>query len=131
MGRSNVLLTRAKWLLQTEGLIPLLRQGFVFAASHILRYGTYYLYEHTLKERNEADFVPRIQNFTFEIISTNGQADELAAVGLHFRASSINAKRRLDKGAVAFCFFVGQELAHIGWVAKTEEAKNTFDSLPY
>ena len=28
-------------------------------------------------------------------------------------------------------FFVGQELAHEGWVALTEEAKRQVDSLPY
>jgi len=109
----------------------LLRRGFIFTADHFLRYRTYYLYEHTLKERNEADFVPRIQNLAFEIVATNQQADELSAIGLDFCSHFINAKRGLDKGAVAFCFFVGQELAHIGRVAMTEEAKKTFDSLPY
>ena len=75
--------------------------------------------------------MPKIQDFTFKIVSTNQQADELATEGIDFRSNFINARRGLDKGALAFCIFVERELAHIGWVAMTEEAKNTFDSLPY
>ena len=41
------------------------------------------------------------------------------------------AERGLEHEGVAFCVFVGRELAHIGWVAFTKEAKDTFDPLPY
>ncbi|MFC1902486.1 GNAT family N-acetyltransferase [Chloroflexota bacterium] len=43
----------------------------------------------------------------------------------------LDARRGLDKGAIAFCVFVERELAHIGWVALNEEAKNIFDPLPF
>ena len=67
-----------------------------------------------------------------EIITSNQQAGELVARGFDdFRRSFINARQGLDKGAIAFCVFIGRELAHIGWVALNEEAKNTFDDLPY
>jgi len=129
------LLRRAREIFQTEGLLPLVRRGLVFLVGHLFRYENYYLYEHTLedtlKERNEADFLPRIQDFTFKIVATNQQADELAAAGLDFRSYSINARRGLEEGAVAFCFFIDGELAHIGWVAMNAEGKKTFDSLPY
>ncbi len=131
IGRLIALLRRAKHIFQTEGLIPLVRRGFVFLAGYLFRYGNYYLYEHTLEERNEADLLPRIQDFTFKIVATNQQADELAAAGLDCRSYSINARRGLDEGAVAFCFFIDGELAHFGWVAMSQEAKHTFDSLPY
>jgi len=124
-------LRRAQYLSQTEGLIPLLRQVFVFLAGHIFRYEHYYLYEYTLKERNEADFMPKIQNFAFKIVSTKQEADKLVAAGIDFRPYIVNARRGLEKGAVAFCFFIDGKLAHIGWVAMNEEAKNCFDSLPY
>lgn len=85
-----------------------------------------------MKERNEADFMPKIQDFTLKIVFTNQQADDLAvAMGVDFRSYSNNAKRRLDKGAIAFCIFVENEIANISWVAMTQEAKDTFDPLPY
>lgn len=75
--------------------------------------------------------MPKIQNFTIKIVSTNQQADELAADGIDFPSYFVNARRALDKGAIAFCILVEGELAHIGWVAMTEEAKNTIDAHPY
>jgi RimJ/RimL family protein N-acetyltransferase len=125
------LLLRAKEILQTEGLLPLLRRGFVFLIGYLYRYESYYLYEHTLEEKNEADFLPKVQDFTFKIVATNKQADELAAAGLDLSSHVINARQKLNKGAIAFCFFIDGELAHLGLVAMNEEAKNCFDSLPY
>ena len=125
------LLERAKEIFQTEGLLPLLRRGFIFLIGYFFRYQRYYLYEHTIKPRNEADFLPKTQDFTFKIVTTNQQADELAAAGFKFGSHALNARGGLEKGAVAFCFFIDGELAHLGRVAMNEEAKNCFDSLPY
>jgi len=130
--RLGVLFRRAKDILQTEGLRPLVSRGFDFAKAPFFQYGKYYLYQHTLEERNEADFMPRIQDFTIKIVCTQQEADELAATtGYDFRRRFVNARRSLDKGAIAFCVFVSGEIAHIGWVALGEEAKKTFDRLPY
>jgi len=126
-----MLLNRAKDILRTEGLLTLLSRGFDFLARYLFSHGTFYLYQHTIKERNEADFMPKLQNLTVHIVYTNRQADELAARGFDCRSYSIHARRRLDKGAIAVCAFFKQELASIVWVTLTEEAKNTVDSLPY
>jgi len=132
------LLGRARQILQTEGLISLLRRGFSFVFSSVVRFffahGNYYLYQHAtgnIRNLNEADFMPKIDNFTFKIISTNQEADELEADGLEFGSQAIIARESLAKGGVAFCIFVGPELAHIGWVAMTEEARKAADGLPY
>ncbi len=127
----NALIIRAKNILQKEGLFPLLRKGFTFLANHTFQYGTFYLYEHTMKERDKADFMPKIKEFTFHIVRSNQEANELAAKGLEFRSYSYQAWRKLDNGAIAFCVFVGQELAHIGWVALSQEAMNAFGPHPY
>ena len=132
IGRMSALLTRAKNIFRTEGLKPLLRRGFDFVRPWFFRYGNYYLYEHALEERNEADFMPGIRDLTVKIISTNEEADELAATtGFDIRRRFVRVRNSLDKGAIAFCFFVEGEIAHIGRVALSEEAKNTFDDLPY
>ena len=128
----SVLFTRARYIFKTEGLIRLLKRGFTCLAPYFLGYGNVYLYEHTMKERSETGFMPKIHDFTFEIVATNEQADKLGADGFSdFRLHFIKAREKLDKGAIAFCVFVEHEPAHIGWVAMTEEAKDTFDRLPY
>ncbi len=126
------MLKRAKDILETEGLKPLLTRGFNFVRLRFFEYGDFYLYEYTIKERSEADFLPKIQDFTFKMISGNEEADKLAeAIGSDFRRRFIKARRMLDKGAIAFCIFVKGEIAHIGWIALSEEAHKAVDNLPY
>ena len=130
----SMLLRRANRVLQNEGLISLLRQAFAIVVGWFFKYRTYYLYEQVLgdiRKLNEANYIPKIDNYTFKVISTNQEADDLEAVGLEFRSHVPNARKRLDKGAIAFCIFVGQELAHIGWVALTQQAKDTLPEPPY
>ena len=126
------MLKRAKQILETEGLIALLKRGFsFFVGRYIFQYETFYLYQHTPKERNEADFLPRTKDFTSKIVTTKQQAEKLAATGIDLDSYSVNARLALDKGAIAFCTFIGQDLAEIGWVAMSAEAKKHVDSLPY
>jgi RimJ/RimL family protein N-acetyltransferase len=127
-----LMLGRARAILQREGLIQLIERGFDYARRRLFLYGHYYIYEHTPEERNEADFMPRIQDFSFRIVRSNEEADELAAaIGCDFRRRFITTRKSLDKGAIAFCVFVDGEIAHIGLIAFSEEAKNTFDFIPY
>ena len=65
ISRVTALFDRAKRVLQTEGLLPLLSQGLTLIAGYFFRYETYYLYQHGLGEMNEDNFMPRIENFTF------------------------------------------------------------------
>jgi len=133
MKRLTDLLRRAKRIFQTEGLVPLFRQALAFVAWRFFEYETLYLFEHStdnVRSLDEADFMPKIEDFTFKIISTNREADELESEGLEFRLYVLNARERLDKGAVAFCVFVGRELAHMGWAAMTEEAKASMAEPP-
>ena len=131
MHKLTVLFKRAQHILQTEGFVSLIRRGLAFIRSWVFQHEVYYLYEHEMKERNEADFMPRVRELTVEIVFTNRQADELAAKGLEFRSPDGRDRDRLDDGAIAFCFFVGQELAHKGWVALTEKAQKSIAPLPH
>lgn len=131
MRRLSELFRRAGEILRTEGFISLVRRAFGVVKLYFWARDTYYLYEHPLLEKEEADFMPVAQNVTANIVFSNDEADVLAAEGFEFRSRFINARRMLDNGAVALCIFVGKEIAHITWLAMTKEAKNTFDSLPY
>ena len=80
----------------------------------------------------ETSFAHKISDFIFAIISSNKEADQLAAeTGYDFRKHYGNSRIGLDRGAVAFCVFIDNEIAHIGWLAMNKEAKNTFDPTPY
>lgn len=131
MHRLIELFQRAQEILRTEGLMSLLRRGLKFVRGWFFQCQTYYLYEHQMKKRNEAGFLPRIKDVSFEIVFTNQQADDLAANGLEFRSPDGKDRERLDKRAIAFCFFVEHELAHKGWVAMSEEAQMSLARLPH
>lgn len=64
----------ARYVLKTEGLGVLLGRGFGYLRRYlsrkIFRSGSYYLYEHMTKERLETDFMPKIENFTFHLVSS-------------------------------------------------------------
>ncbi len=118
-----------------EGFVPLLdlmkKDAARFSQSYLFHSGQYYLYEHSLLERDEVDFLPRVEAFAFYAVSSNQQADKLSERGDDFRRYFYSARQALDKGAIAFCVFVGGELAHVSFAALDEEAKNTFDTIPY
>jgi hypothetical protein len=125
---------RGKDILQTGGLTALVKRGLLFMMRLFFEYETYYLSESYIADAqnaNKADFMPRIDNFTWKVIHTNLEADALEAGGLEFRSQFPTARGRLDKGATAFCIFVGKELGSISWVAMNEQAQASLSEPPY
>jgi len=99
---------RARDVAQTESLAVLLRRAFDF---YIFHNGKSYLYEHVLIQRSEAEFLPRVDGLTLEVVHSNDEADELAkATGEDFRRWTLNARRGLDSGVVFFCCLVNESL---------------------
>jgi len=132
--RLKSLFSQGKHVYQNEGSVSLLKRGLAFASSLIFKYQTYYLYMEPLEGLrlpNEVDIRPRVEGLTFRIVTTNREADELEADGLEFRSQVVNAREKLDKGATAFCIFVGRDLANIGWFALTQQATYGLDHLPF
>ena len=124
------LIRRAIYVLTAEGFISLCKKVAIFSF-HLIHYSNHYVYEIDIQESNEIGFRPKINNFTFRIVSTNQQADELIGEGFKIPAHIIDAKYRLENGAMAYCIFVDKELAHIGWVGMTQKAKDILDPIPY
>jgi len=128
----SVWINRAKLVCKTEGIVSLIRRGFIHLGLSLFSYGTLYLNRRPLVEENEADVLPSIQNITLKMITSNKQADELVADGFDdFRHHVSNSKRRLDSGAIAFCIFVGKEFASINWVAMDEKAQKSLVPIPF
>jgi hypothetical protein len=59
------------------------------------------------------------------------QAEELSRSGMSIFSYSPEFRKRLQKGLIAFCIFIGNELAHISWIALNEKTKNIMHSYPY
>ena len=126
----SALLEKAKSIYKTEGLISLLRRGLSwgFFNSQI-----FYISENipdNYKILYRDDLTPKIDNLDFKIISTNQEADEPEANGFEFRSRVPNAKKRLEKGAIAACVFTGTEFATIRWYAMTNKAMKAILMLP-
>ena len=128
------LIARSRAILADKGPGQLVRDGITFAMTCLIRVQRYDLYQVPTDRAfrfTEADFRPHIEDLTIKIISTNGEADRLEAEGFDFRSLIANARERLDSGAIAFCTFVRSELAHIGWVALTDEAGRSLWDSPF
>ena len=133
--RTSDLLKRTNRVYRTEGFFYLLHLGLKFMTGLIFKYQTYFLAEHTLEQVRHLDaknFLPKINHFDFKVIMTNQEADDLEADGFEFRSYAFlfNARKALDKGAIASCIFIGRELAHMGWVAMTQEALDSLKEPP-
>jgi len=131
MRRLVKLFRRAQEILHTEGLPSLFRRGFDFVKPYFWIHQICYLYEHPIREISESDFLPRTENLIVRVVSSNREADLLSTEGLEFRERFVDARRRLDSGAVALCIFIGQDIAHITWLAMTKTAMNSCGGLPY
>lgn len=134
MSRLTSLFKRVRQIHRSEGLGALLRAGLRLLTSHLFEYHAYYLYAIALEDASDLHDTappPPIDNASYRIVSSNGQADDLDAEGLEFRSMIPDARERLDSGAVATCIFIGHELAHIVWVAMSQEAKDIFRDPPF
>lgn len=133
MSRMTGLFRRARHLYRTEGCAVLAKSSFAFVTDRLLKSQTYTLLEHSpsvIQNMAEDDLMPRLEDFTLKIVTTNAEADELEDKGFEFRSCAFNSRERLDKGAVAFVVFVGHEFGSVAWVAMSQEAVDTLGEPP-
>jgi hypothetical protein len=108
-----------------------LARGLLFRIFH---QDSFYLHSedlHLAARMKEADYLPRIEEFTFKVVRSSGEADELAkATGHDFRSRFFRAASRLDEGATAFCTVVNGEVINVGWLAVTERARRALFDVP-
>lgn len=133
LSKASALFRRGKDIVREEGMMPFIMRAFLFLLrflkSSFFSYRNYYIYEKTLNEADEAMLTPRLPNVTLKIIYSSEELDKLIKEGYDFKLP--NFKERFKKGALPFCIFVEQELAHVTWVALDETAKKEIDQLPF
>ena len=74
---------------------------------------------------------PTPDGFEGCFVPDNETADLLAENHRDFRDHEPMARKALDSGAVAFCLYDGQEVAHVGWLATSQDARSILDRLPF
>jgi hypothetical protein len=119
-----------KYILMREGLLPFIKKAFSFPLRSLIDYKDLYIYELLLNEQVADVSTAEVGNLKFEMISTTKQLLELTACGFDFGIHIIGAEERLNRGALMFCVFVGNELAHMRWVATTAAARDSIVEIP-
>lgn len=130
----DAMFKRAQQIYRTQGLIKLLQQVLTWLREQFFEYNAYYLYCLSIEDDpsiRDANPVPPLEDISFRIVSTIREADELEADGFEFYSVIYNARGKLESEAIATCVFVGKELANLGWVAMTQEAKDSFKQPPF
>ena len=126
----RLLLERVEYVVRNEGWIAFIRAVFIFIRYHLIFRRSYYLSECRLMETKIEEVLPLIDAYSLKIIDQNHQVDELALEGLKFSPWYPIHRERLNKGAIAFCVFVGKELAHISWCAFEQDAMKSLGGPP-
>ncbi len=124
---------RASGIIDNEGLLYLFRRGFVFTAHYLFTLNEHYLFEYNIPKIAASGFL-RKDDFTYRIVSTNQQVDELISEGfkvLDHITYFDDMRQRVCQGTFAVCIVVDHELAHITWIAMNQKAKDIIDNLPY
>lgn len=129
------LTTRAARLLKTGGVRELMHGIARFGSALVSRAfwrGTVDVSEFMLTDLGDMRLAPPVAGLEVHVIECEDDADRLVLEGFEdFRLAVRAARRRLESGAVAFCAHVDGTLAHVAWIALSEEAKQSFDVLPY
>lgn len=126
---------RARKLWASEGLPGLLRGMARFARGpmrHLYYRAEFLVHEFDLSSLSvEYPFaVP--EGVEVDIVESDADASRLVACGYEdFRLVVPYSRRRLRSGAVGFCAYVDRRVAHTAWVGLTDQAKRSFDPLPY
>ena len=126
---------RAAHLLRTEGVGGLLRGAWRYARwrlSRLVHIRNFYVYRYPIPEFDVERFRPAVEHLEVRVVESMADCARITGEGLEDPRTKVRSlERRLAAGAVMVSAFVAGKLAYTGWMATTERAKRSFDSLPY
>jgi hypothetical protein len=91
----------------------------------------FYIQDSHLAQTHASMLDPQMKDFTFKVLNTTTELDELIDGGYDLVMNFSKIKVGLNKGMVAFLMFNKRELASMGWACLTEESKAIFRNYPY
>jgi GNAT superfamily N-acetyltransferase len=126
---------RASSIHGEEGTRGVLRGVFRYTRwrlSRLAHVRYWYVYRYPITQFDVEQFHPTVEHLEVRVVESPADCARLAAEGYQDpRAKVRSLERRLAAGAVMVSAFVAGKLAYTGWVATTETARRSFDSLPY
>jgi len=117
-----------------EGIWSLITRGLPYLLHRFFISDDYYVITVKFKDIDkevEADYLPKIENHSYRIITNNEEVDQMIADGYDMGAYELNLRVSVDGGAIAFCHFVGKEFAHFTFFADNPRGKVIIDLLPF
>ena len=91
---------------------------------------TFFLYEYRHDSPATRPGAPP-SGFDEYFVQSNDEADRLLGTRCDFREVVSQARHALDSDAVAFCLYEGRDVAHVGWLATSQEARRALDRLGF
>jgi hypothetical protein len=131
MNKPIILINRIKEVYQLEGFFFLIKRIFSYLHENTYHHGKYFLYEHHIIERDEKEFAPKIQDYSFKIFEDTRELYALIQKGFSIKPHMANIIQWIELGAIAFCVFKDKELIHTGWIVMTHQAKARIEPFPY
>jgi ribosomal protein S18 acetylase RimI-like enzyme len=112
--------TKAVFHIQREGLIAFIKQLFSSLKDKVFLYQEHYIFQKDLNNLNTTEserFAPKVKGYDFKVISAKEEVCELLERGFSINPPfSIDSfYERLVQGQIAFCIFVGKDLAYSSW----------------
>jgi hypothetical protein len=128
-GRIGTLLSQVKNLFRKAALPGAATKAL--ANMRILNNNEFYIQDTNLTQVDTLMQEPQIKGFTFKVLTTATELDELIDAGYDLVMNFSKIKRGLKKGMVVFFALVDRELASMGWACITEESKAMLREYPY
>ncbi|MDD5043626.1 MAG: hypothetical protein PHD51_03070 [Patescibacteria group bacterium] len=117
------------YTLKEEGFFSFCQKALAHLAGSIFSYNTILVYEKDLTKLDNIYFYPRLDGAVLKIISSIDEYNKAKEGG--YSLDIAVSERWIGEGAIAFCVFVGRDLAHLTWVALNQETKSHIDSNNY
>ncbi len=132
--RISKLMARAREIKQEEGLFALFKATFLFLISPVYHRALFYLYENQVRtDSGISEPQPKINknDLVFKVLSSNQEANELEAQGYKLRLNpNADYIRNFNNGVIAFCTFIGKELAAITWIIPSRQVQDRCGTPP-
>jgi 1-aminocyclopropane-1-carboxylate deaminase/D-cysteine desulfhydrase-like pyridoxal-dependent ACC family enzyme/RimJ/RimL family protein N-acetyltransferase len=116
--RLNTYATRTREIIEEKGIRAFLRQLTSYFLNRLFQYRRRWILEKDLSDIAESGrFLPRVENWDFEVIRSAKEIDDLLRRGFSIDApfSMSDLRERLSQEQIGFCVFVEGRLAHWDW----------------
>lgn len=130
MGKLAAAIHIARRIRREQGLLELIHRMAGFVVRHIGGVCRLNVFAHEVPSDPAALHRPPVPAVEVRWIRSEAEADALPYQE-DFRDFSFHARSALRDGALAVCFYLNGEFAHVGWIAFDPLGKRWVDNIPF